>query len=167
MEQTIATLSPEQAQHALMIFYDLLPDDFWEGGQKPSTAEIGATAEELQEEAPADVKPLVDAMLAEGGEVEKGEAAKVLLGLFYEQDSLRGFVEQATEQAQQPHMSPIPFIIGAVVVLLSGVRFKAGRKGVELNIGVTGNVKSLVDGIKSLADKLPTEVLKKIFGVGA
>ena len=167
MEQAIASLSPEQAQRALMIFYDLLPDDFWEGGQKPSAAEIGATAEELQEEAPADVKPLVDAMLTEGGEVEKGEAAKVLLGLFYEQDSLRSFVEQAVEQAQQPHMSPIPLIIGAVVVLLSGVRFKAGRKGVELNIGVTGNVKSLVDGIKSLADKLPTEVLKKIFGVGA
>ena len=33
MEQSIASLSPEQAQRALMIFYDLLPDGFWEGGQ--------------------------------------------------------------------------------------------------------------------------------------
>jgi hypothetical protein len=166
MDQSITSLSPEQAQRALMIFYDLLPDHFWEGGQKPSAAEIGATAEELQENAPPDIKPLVDVLLAEDGEVEKGEAAKILLDIFYNQDSLRSLVAQATEQARQPHMAPIPLIVGAVVVLLSGVRVKVGQKGVEVHVGITENVQSLVAGVKSLAEKLPSEVLKKIFGVG-
>ena len=44
MEQSIASLSPEQAQRALMIFFDLLPADSWEGGTRPSAAKLEATA---------------------------------------------------------------------------------------------------------------------------
>lgn len=161
MDQSIASLSTEQAQRALMTLYDLLPRDFWEGGKRPSTAEIEATAEELQENAPADVKPLVDALLAEGDSEEKGEAAKVLLGVFYDQDPLRSFVEQAMEQAKQPHMAPIPLIVGAVIVLLSGVDIKWGN--FRLKTGITENVQALVDGVKSLAERLPKEVVDRVF----
>lgn len=162
MEQSIASLSPEQAQHALMIFYDLLPDDLWEGGKRPSAAELKFTAEQLQEDAPDDARPVVNALLDEGSEAGKGEAAKTVLGMLYEQESLRGFVEQAAQQAKQPHLAPIPLIIGAVIVLLAGVRVRVGPKGVDVQIAIPENVKAIVDGVKSLSKNLPDDVLQAI-----
>lgn len=154
MEQSIASLSPEQAQHALMIFYDLLPDEFWEGGKKPSAAKIKYTAEQLQEDAPEDLQPVVNALLSKGGEKGKGEAAKTVLEMFYEQESLRGFVEQAAEQARQPHLAPIPLIIGAVIVILAVVPKEIKWKG--------GHIKGhdparLVESLAKFVGKLPKE----------
>jgi hypothetical protein len=158
MEQVITQLSPEQAQRALMIFYDLLPGDFWEGGVKPSVAKLEATAEQLQEDAPDDVRPVVEAMLAEGSEEEKGEAAKAVLGMFYEQEELRGYVEQATEQAQQPHMAPIPLIIGAVIIFLGAVPKEIKWKGG----GIKWDVAGLMNGLANFVGKLPAKFLEQI-----
>jgi hypothetical protein len=160
MEQSIAALSPEQAQRALMIFYDLLPDEFWEGEHKPSAAEIEATAEELQEEAAGDMQPVVDAMLTEGGEAEKGEAAKAVLDMFYEQESLRGFVEQATAQAQQPHMAPIPLIVGAVIVILAALPKEIDRKKKSYKFGHLRDAAALMKEFAQFAGKLPAEIWK-------
>lgn len=160
MEQSISSLSPEQAQRALMIFYDLLPDDFWEGGKKPSAVKLKYTAEKLQDEAPADVRPVVDVLLAEGGEAEKGEAAKAVLSIFYEQESLRGFVEQATEQAQQPHMAPIPLIIGAVIVILAALPKKVDRKKGIYEGGQLREAAALVKEFAQFAAKLPGDFWK-------
>ena len=160
MEQLIASLSPEQAQRALMIFYDLLPGDFWEGGRKPSTAKIESTVEQLQEDATEDVQPVIAALLAEGGEEEKGEAAKAVLGIFYEQESLRGFVEQATQQAQQPHMAPIPLIIGAVIVLLAALPKDVDRKQGKWKFGHLRDAAALVKELANFVGKLPADIWK-------
>lgn len=117
MDQSIASLSPEQAQRALIVFYDLLPADAWEGGAKPSAARLESVAERLQDDAPDDVRPVLDTLLAEGNEGEKGEMAKAVLAAFHERGELRAYVEQATKQARQPHMAPIPLIVGAVIVM--------------------------------------------------
>jgi hypothetical protein len=151
MEQSIASLSPEQAQHAVMIFYDLVPDDFWEDGKKPSAAKIKYTAEQLQEEASDDVQPFINALLAEGGEEGKGETSKVLLGIFHEQESLRSFVEQAAEQARQPHMMPIPLIIGAVLVILAALPKEIDWKKKQLKFG---HLKELAEVISKLPKSL-------------
>lgn len=163
MDQSIASLSPEQAQHALMIFYDLLPDDFWEGGKKPSAAKLKFTAERLQEDAPEDVRPVVNGLLAEGSEEGKGEAAKVVLDMFYEQESLRGYVEQAVEQAKQPHLAPIPLIIGAVIIVLAlvpkKIKVKTGNRSVEVE---GQDSKGLVDSLANFVSKLPATAWKAL-----
>lgn len=119
MEQSIATLSAEQAQQALMIFYDLLPDELWEGGAKPSPVKIESTVERLEDEAPESIRPVVAALVGEGGEEKKGEAAKAVLGMFYEQESLRELVERAAQQSKNPHLAPLPQVIGGMIVLLA------------------------------------------------
>ena len=162
MEQSIAALSPEQAQHALMIFYDLLPDEFWEDGKKPSAAKMKFTAEQLQEAAPEDLQPVVSALLAEGGEEGKGEAAKTVLEMFYEQDSLRGYVEQAAEQAREPHMAPIPLIIGAVIVILAVVPKEIKWKGGHYQ---GHDPARLVESLATFVSKLPKEAWKALTGV--
>jgi hypothetical protein len=158
MEQSIASLSPEQAQNALIIFYDLLPGDFWEGGVKPSAAKLESAAERLQEAAPEDVRPMVDGLLAEGSEEEKGEVAKAVLGTFYELDELRSFVEQASQQARQPHMAPIPLIIGAVIVLLAALPKEVDLKQRKWKSGHLRDAAALVKEFAGFAGKLPTEV---------
>ena len=160
MEQSIASLSPEQAQRALVIFYDLLPADFWEGGTKPSAARLESTAERVQENAPEDVRPVVDALLAEGNEEEKGEVAKALLGTFYGREDLRGFVEQATRQARQPHMAPIPLIVGAVIVLLAALPKEVNWKEGKITSGHLRDAAALVKEFGLFAGKLPAEVWK-------
>lgn len=159
MEQSIASLSPEQAQHALMIFYDLLPDELWEGGKKPSSAELEFTAEQLQEGAPEDARPIVNVLLAEGREEGKGETAKALLNMFHSQELLRGFVEQAVQQAQQPHLAPIPLIIGAVIIILAVVPKEI--KGKDWHIK-WWNPKALVDGLSTFVQKLPPDAWKAL-----
>lgn len=160
MEQSIASLSPEQAQRALMNFYDLLPADFWEGGSKPSAAKLESAAEQVQEEASEDVRPVVDGLLAEGNEEEKGEVAKAVLAAFHEREELRGFVEQAARQAQQPHMAPIPLIVGAVIVLLAALPKDVDLKGKKWKFGHLRDAAALVKELAEFAGKLPSEVWK-------
>lgn len=160
MEQSITTLSPEQSQRALMIFYDLLPNEFWEGGAKPSAVKLESAAEGLQEEATDDVRPVVDALLAEGSEEEKGEMAKAVLATFYEQDELRVYVEQATQQAQQPHMAPIPLIVGAVIVLLAALPKEVDMKEKKWKFGHLRDAAALVKELAEFAGKLPADVWK-------
>ncbi|HKO44947.1 MAG TPA: hypothetical protein VJU84_16840 [Pyrinomonadaceae bacterium] len=164
MESTIASLSPDQAQRAIMIFCDLVPTSFWEGGARPSPAKIERTVEKLEDNAPPEARPIVEA-LSGGTEEQKGEIAKALLNTFHEQETLSGFVDQAVEQAQQPHLSPLPLIVGALtLVLLSGVRLKAGGgKGVQLEIAVTDNIKALTGGIETIVKQIPKATLGKLF----
>lgn len=162
MEELIASLSPEQAQRTLMIFYDLLPGDYWEGGKKPSSAKIESTAERLQDNAPEDVQPVVAALLAEGGEEEKGEAAKAVLSIFYEHESLRGFVEQAAQEAQQPHMAPIPLIIGAVIVILAALPKDVDTKKGQWKFGHLKDAAVLMKEFAKFAGKLPATFWERL-----
>lgn len=155
MEQSIASLSPEQAQRALIIFYDLLPDNFWEGGIKPLPARIESTSERLHSDAPEDLQPVLEALLVEGREEEKGAAAKTVLSLFYDQESLRGFIEQAAKQAQEPHMAPIPLIIGAVIVLLAALPKDVDTKQGRWKFGHLKDMSVLMKEFAKFAGKLP------------
>ena len=162
MEQSIASLSTEQAQRALMIFFDLLPADSWEGGTRPSAAKLEAAAERLQEDAPDEVRPVVEALLAEGHEEEKGEAARAVLATFGGREELRPFVEQATRQAREPHMSPLPLIVGAVIVLLAALPKELDFKEKKWKFGHLRDAGALVKEFAGLAAKLPAEVWDRL-----
>jgi hypothetical protein len=157
LEQSVASLSPEQAQQALIIFYDQLPGEFWEGGAKPSAAKIESTVEQLQDDAPEDIRPVVDALLTEGREEEKGEAAKAVLSVFHEQESLRGFVDKAVQQAKEPHLMPIPLIAGAVLVLLAALPKEVDLKKGQYKFGHLQDAALLMKEFAEFAGKLPAK----------
>ena len=71
----IGALTPESAQRALLILYDLVHEGLWEAGQKLSVVNIGAHAERVEENAPADVTYFLDGLRGSRGEQAKGEAA--------------------------------------------------------------------------------------------
>jgi hypothetical protein len=160
MEQSIASLSPQQAQRALLIFYDLLPADLWEGSKKPSAAKIESTVEKLQEEMTEDVRPVVQALLNAGGEGEKGGAAKAVLNMFYEKQSLRGFVEQAVRQAQQPHMSPIPLMFGEVAILLAAMPKDVDQANGQWKSGHLRDAAALMREFSQFTSTLPADISK-------
>lgn len=166
MEQSIMSLSPEQAQRALIVFYDLLPGDFWEGGAKPSAAKLESAVERLHDDAPDEVMPVLDALLAEGNEEEKGEMAKAVLVAFHEQEELRAYVEQATQQARQPHMAPIPLIVGAVIVILAALPKEVDMKEKKLKFGHLRDAAALVKELAEFAGKVPVDAWKHLFPKG-
>lgn len=163
MDSSINSLTPVQAQRALMIFSELLPDDLWEGGSKPSTARIEMTAETIQDDALPETQPLVNALTAEGNDEEKGAVAKALLTAFREDESLAGFVDEAVTKAQQPHMAPLPIIVGAVaIILISGIRFEKDKQGrTQFKFDGVASVKGLSNGIATIAKHLPKPALEK------
>src|SRR4051812_38102251 len=64
MQPGIDALTDEQAVRALRLFYDLTPAEIWEGGRKPSTERMRTVTAALREEAPADIRPVLEALLA-------------------------------------------------------------------------------------------------------
>jgi len=163
MDQSIASLSSEQALRALIVFYDLLPAESWEGGAKPSAARLESAAERLQDDAPDNVRPVVDALLAQGNEEEKGEMAKAVLAAFHGQEELRAYVEQATEQARQPHMAPIPLIVGAVIVILAALPKEVDMKEKKWTFGHLRDAAALVEKLAEFAGKVPVDAWKHLF----
>lgn len=119
MTQQISSLTVEQAQRALLLFYDMLPNELWEGQTKLSVAEIEALADELQESAPIEIQPIINTLLTGDDKAVNGEAAKMLLQELWQFELLRPYVEQAVTRAEEPHMAPIPIVIGAFIIVLA------------------------------------------------
>jgi hypothetical protein len=156
---SINELTPDQRQRALMLFYDLVPAEFWEGGVKPPLAEIEAFAEELQDAAPQDIKPVIGGLRDPGSETLKGETANVILEEFSRQEALRPYVDQAVAKALEPHMAPLPVIIGAVILVLvvwpREIKVEQDKKIIKF-----GHLKEAAEVIKNL----PAEWLKTLMG---
>ncbi len=164
MVEKIAAMTPEQADRALLLFYDLLPRDSWEAGNKPSEGRIEDLADKLQENAPAEIQSFLDSLRAAEDEATTGEVAKVLLGQFAQVDSLRPHVEQAVARSEEPHMALDPLTLGAcVIVLLAAMSFKITItvKGDTSKIEIMSRVPELVHELVGVVEKLPA-VLKAL-----
>ena len=173
MMEQIHSLTAQQAQRALLSFYDLLPEEFWEGAGKPSSVELKASVEDAQEEAPAEIGSLIGSLLSKEGQELKGALAKTLLDRFATYSPLRVYIEQALEDAIKPHMAPVSLIIGAVLVALGALTFDAGKTETQHDDGsgektitaewhVRFNLDKLAGVIGSLAQlakSLPKELL--------
>lgn len=162
----INSLSPEQAQRALLIFYESLPEG---QGRKPSLTEIEALAEEVQDHVPPDMRPLVSGILKGPSATDKGEFAKVLLRELQQCESLRSYVETAVTRAAQPQMSPVPVIIAAALVVmpvLPKVHYDKRKDGLIIDWDPCGNLKAIIDSLRGLAKSLPPELLKRLASSG-
>jgi hypothetical protein len=156
MDERIASLTPEQAEHALNSFYEQLPAEAFTGG-KPSLADLADVTERVAEEAPADLKPLLEVVVESAEESKRGEFAKLVLDRFNQEPGLRPYVDEALRRAAMPHMA-LPLIYPAVIIALaiipSKMEFdKKGRlKKIEWNqLDKTANlVKALTGFVKAL-----------------
>lgn len=120
MNERIETLSDEQAQHALLRFYELLPPDLWEG-QKLSLSDLEFWHEEIDDAATPEIQPFLEAVEDDSDASARAETARVLLTQFAEYEPLRSHVEQAVEEAEAPQMVPLPLIIIAATVVLAAM----------------------------------------------
>ena len=164
MKERIAALTPEQAERALLLFYDLLPREGWESGNKPTEARIEVLADKLQDNAPADIQSFLGSLRTGDDEATTGEVAKILLQQFAQIDSLSPYVEQAAARSEEPHMALDPLTLGAcVIVMLAAMssETKISVKDGELGFQYTGGAPKLVRELKEVVEKLPA-VLKAL-----
>lgn len=164
MKERIETLTPEQAERALLLFYDLLPPESWDGGNKPSRARIEDLADKLQENAPADIQSFLGSLRTGEDETTTGEVAKIVLQQFAQMDSLRPYVEQAAARSEEPHMALDPFTLGAcAIVLLAAMssKIKISVKDGSVDVGIINRAPELVRELAGVVEKLPA-VLKAL-----
>ena len=157
---TIDQLSGTQAQQALLVFYDLLPAQLWPGGHKPSPAELEAASEDVQEASTGHTAQAIQALLGEGNQALKAEAARSLLRQFQEAAELRPLVNQAVARAQEPDMA-IPILIGAFVVglaIMPRIDYvkEDGKTKIQVTWDPAKNAGDLVGKLTDLIKALPS-----------
>jgi hypothetical protein len=156
MNAEISSLSTEQAQRALLIFYDSLPAQSWARGQKPASANLRALAERLEEQAPSEVRQFVEGLRNEKNAELKGAVAKAILLQLAANDMARPYVEQAVSEATTAHMTilrEIMFCMIALAALSQDIKtqsFEIHGRAPELVQQLTGFVKSLPSGVYEL-----------------
>ena len=123
MNEQISALTSEQAQKTLLIFYDLVPNSMWANGMKLSPRDVEAMADEIQEEAPADVQSMLNVLLSGKDSEIKRIASKNLLREFYEYRDLQPYIQEAMSRAKEPTMAPIPLLIGAYIIAMAAMSF--------------------------------------------
>jgi hypothetical protein len=159
MKEQIASLTPEQAQRALLFFYEISPDDLWEG-QKPSQIDIKAWVEELQEEAPVEIQPFLTTLLNEPDQLHRGEIAKILLSKFAEYPPLLPHVEKAATRATEPCMAPLPVVMGALILALAVLPKEIKTEKVHIKIGHLKEAAEFVGKLIEFINALPGKLQK-------
>jgi hypothetical protein len=155
MDERIDSLTDEQAQHALLRFYELLPADYWQG-EKLTYSDLEYWQEEIDEAATPDIQPFLEAVEDESNASARGRTARLLLVQFADYEPLRPYVEQAVEEAETPQMVPLPVVIVAATVVLAAMPKEieysdAAGHPVKIKLG---QLESAAAFVKSIADFL-------------
>lgn len=159
MKEQIASLTSEQAQEALSLFYDMLPNELWEG-PKPSSMDIKIWAEDLQEEAPPEIQPFLTTLFNKPDWDNRGEIAKILLDKFAEYQLLLPYIEKAVARAAEAHMAPVPVIIGALVVVLAVIPKEIKTEKVHIKFGHLEEAAKFIDKLTEFVNVLPAKLRK-------
>ena len=117
----IESLNAAQAQQAMLILYDLLPNAAWSGGTKASLHSFEGLGENLRDAAApgSDSARLVAGLLDEGHDEIKGAVARQMLRLFAGEPAMRPLVDTAVSRARESDMATLPLIVGACILGLS------------------------------------------------
>lgn len=113
----ITQLSPNQAQEAIQLFHELIPQSWWADQERMSQEDIDYQAKMIQQHSTGDVSALLEALSNPGNVELKGEIARGLLRDFAGQEPLIPYLKQAVEMAQEPDM----FVIetGTLLIVLA------------------------------------------------
>lgn len=167
MNGPIDSMSSEQAQRALLIFYESLPEG---QGRKPSLTELQALAEEVQDEGPADILSLVTGILKGPSTADRGEFSKILLRELAQCEPIRPYVETAITRAREPQMAPVPDVILAALVvmpLLPKISYEKRKSVLRVDWDPCGNLIAIIDSLRGLAKALPAELLNRLSSLRA
>jgi hypothetical protein len=94
MDERIASLTVDQASHALIDFFEQLPAEAFAGG-KPSLTDLADVTERTVEEAPPELTSLLQAVLESGDADKRGEFAKQVLDRFNQEPGLQPYLDNA------------------------------------------------------------------------
>ena len=158
------SIGPVQAQRALLLVYDRLPDGAWGGGKKPSLVSFEAFGDDLRDAASLETTPVVEALLGPGHEELKGAAAREALRMLAEDETLRPLVSEAVTRAAKPDAAAFPLVIGACIIAFSlmpkiEVTEKDGHRTVNWVFDPTSNAAVLLDKLTALIKALPPSVV--------
>ena len=120
MKEKISLLTDEQAQRALLRFYELMPEALWQGS-KFTYGDLEFWQEEIESAATPEIQNFLRAVEDESDPSARAEIARLLLAQMEGHESFQSYLEQAVEEARVPHMSPIPEIIIAATIVLAAM----------------------------------------------
>jgi hypothetical protein len=153
LKEQIDNLSLDQAQKAILNFYELLPQDWWAEKKKWATANIEIRASMVQQKAPTEIQPILSNLTNPGNELLKAAMAKTLLFEFSQYEETQPYVKQAVTNAREPQMLPIPIFIGAVLIVLALLPTKIKTEKVDKEFGNLKELASLAGSLKDIVDK--------------
>jgi hypothetical protein len=158
---TIAKLSDEEAQRAVLNLFDLIPETFWAEG-KPSTEDIKSIAGDAG-------APL--AALESESDASKGEVARAVLRSFAASEQASALVDKAVAEATGPRLFPLPLLIVPMLIVLAGIDIDFTVGKTRLKLTIPGSGKDLLKNLAAFAKELPagvwTAVAKGVTGGGA
>lgn len=62
-------------------------------------------------------------------------------------------MEQALKQAQEPHMAPLPYIIGALIIVLALIPKEIKKGDLYIKFGYLKDIAELVKNLKNFIKK--------------
>lgn len=153
--QKIESLSDDQAQRALLAFYDLLPESLWASGKKPSGERVENLVDRMEENISDDVATFVEKVRSQNDN-RRAAVSRAILMSFNQNNDFQPYIEKATAQAMEPHMSPLPLYIAEFMIIMAALSVEIGKtkdgwyfrgKAPELVGKLTGFVKALPQSI--------------------
>lgn len=143
----IASLSDDQAQRALLLFFEALPAELWQGG-KPRRGEMDAVVDEICDAVPA-ARPLL-----EPGSPQTGVLAREVLAELSADAALLPHVETALARAGEPHLLTGPEVAAVALVLLAARVERVDAFGVHVRFARPAEAAKLVGAVTELIEKL-------------
>lgn len=168
-EIDLESLSPRQAQSAVQIVYDLLPDSAWAGGTKASLASFEELGDTLIEAATPESAAVIEALVGHGHEELKAAFAREALRQMAEDEALRPLVARAVACVHEEDMLAVPLVLGAAILALSllpkvEVSEQNGRRKTKITWDPAGNAATLLEKLAGLLKTIPKSVLGSAIG---
>lgn len=120
MKEKIKTLTDEQAQRALLRFYEILPENYWQGS-KFTFGDLKFWQKQIDSNATPEIQTFLSAVEDKSDSSARGETSRLLLLEMMEYESFHSYIQEAVEESKIPHMSAIPEIIIAATIVLAAM----------------------------------------------
>jgi hypothetical protein len=159
INDSIDALSPEQAQAALLAFYERLPEDAW-SSSKPADVEMQGMADFLRKKAPPDVQAVLGSVMTSKDQQLRGAIAKIVLHQLDSIEPFQQYLREAVVEAGKPKMVALPVAMGATLVVIAVLpkvaRSNDGKWSIEFD--PSGNLKQLIDSLTAFVHELPKKI---------
>lgn len=147
MREQISSFSDERAQQAVLLLFDLVPAESWQGG-KPTLGQVDGLVERIMNAEPT-LRSALESVLS-----KRGDLARAVLLTLSMDETLQPHIEMAKERSSTPHLLTGLEIAGAVAIVLFVAKVRRFRAGPVEIVFDTKNAAALVEHATELIDKL-------------